>query len=345
MIGQLTIQKNSQLILSQTKILPKIKASESYPWLRKNLAAVSIAIPASLFIEKGKTEVLTPTFYPSTSSDKNLTWKSSNKNIATVTSSGKVKGVKAGTATITCTSLATGTSTTCTVTVGYVKLDKSEAIIKKGKTMTLTATVYPSSSSSLEDKSVMWESSNTNVATVTQEGKIKGVKVGKATITCTSVATGLSTTCDIIVGLVSLNKYKMSLKKGATEVLTPTVYPSSLSDKSVTWESSDTKVATVTSSGKVKGIKAGTATILCTSVATGLSTTCIVTVTASSSSRSVDGDDDGVTSIKGMNENPAITGPFDVYDLRGLKVRRQVNSLDGLPDGIYIVNGRKVLKK
>ncbi|MBR5325033.1 MAG: hypothetical protein IKU49_00915 [Prevotella sp.] len=54
---------------------------------------------------------------------------------------------------------------------------------------------------------------------------------------------------------------------------------------------------------------------------------------------------DGVTSIKGMNENSAITGPFDVYDLRGLKVRHQVNSLDGLPDGIYIVNGRKVLKK
>lgn len=112
-----------------------------------------------------------------------------------------------------------------------------------------------------------------------------------------------------------------------------------------TWESSNTKIATVTSTGKVKGIKAGTATILCTSVATGLSTTCIVTVTASSSSRSVDGDDDGVTSIKGMNENSAITGPFDVYDLRGLKVRHQVNSLDGLPDGIYIVNGRKVLKK
>lgn len=477
-----------------------IKASESYPWLRKNLAAVSIAIPASLFIEKGKTEVLTPAFYPSTSSDKNLTWKSSNTKVVTVTSSGKVKGVKAGTATITCTSLATGTSTTCTVTVGYVKLDKSEAIIKKGKTMTLTATVYPSS---LEDKSVMWESSNTNVATVTSDGKVKGIKVGKATITCKSVATGLSTTCDVTIGLVCLNKYKLGLKKGATEVLTPTVYPSSLSDKSVTWESSDTKVATVTSSGKVKGIKAGTATItctsvatglsrtctvtvgyvkidksevivkkgqtvtlnatvypssledksviwessntkiatvsssgkvkgvkagtvsiictsvatglstactvtvgyvsldnseitvmkgktvtlnatvypssltdksvtwessntkiatvtstgkvkgvkagtttiLCTSVATGLSTTCIVTVTASSSSRSVDGDDDSVTGIKGMDENPDFTGPYDVYDLKGLKVRHQVTSLDGLPAGIYIVNGKKVLKK
>ena len=401
-------------------------------------------------LEKGKTVTLKATVSPTDLSDKSVTWKSSNTKVATVTSAGKVKGVKAGTATITCTSVMTGAYATCEVTVGYVKLDKTEAIVKKGKTITLTPTVYPSS---LTDKSVTWESSNTKVATVTSAGKVKGVKAGTATITCTSVATGLSTTCEVTVGYVKLDQTEVSVLKGKTLTLKATVYPSSLEDKSVTWESSNTKVATVTSAGKVKGVKAGTATITCTSVATGLSTTCKVTVTAptayywyagatvptesninsiatgfetsipnwsasnpqsiaatnntsastylyycfptewnvitldvdkktvmqlvnegtfiyseieysilrtgrkiavgttknywakigeKSGTRSLDGDDDDVTGIKSLDE---ALEPYDVYDLSGRKVRHQVNSLDGLPDGIYIVNGRKILKK
>ena len=145
-------------------------------------------------LEKTKTMTLKATV---TSEDKSVTWKSSNTSVATVTSAGKVKGVKAGFATITCTSVATGEEATCKVTVGYVKLDKTEAILEKTKTMTLTATVYPSA---LEDRRVKWKSSNTAVATVSSSGKVKGVKAGTAVITCTSNATGLSTTCTVTVG-------------------------------------------------------------------------------------------------------------------------------------------------
>ena len=261
-----------------------------------------------------------------------------------MTSAGKVKGVKTGTATITCTSNVTGLSTTCAVTVGLVTLNKYKITLKKGKTETLTPTVYPSS---LADKSVTWTSSNTAVATVSSTGKVKGVKTGTVTITCTSKATGLSRTCEVLVANLTLNNYELSIQKGKTVTLKATVYPSSLEDKSVTWESSNTKVATVTSAGKVKGIKAGTATITCTCTSTGLSRTCKVTVTATSGSRSVDGDndDDGVTGIENLENAPALAEPYDVYDLSGRKVRHQVNSLDGLPDGIYIVNGKKILKK
>ena len=293
-------------------------------------------------IEKGKTLTLKATVTPSDLPDKSVTWKSSNTKVATVTSKGKVKGVKAGTATITCISNSTGAKATCKVTVGYVKLDQSEVSVKKGKTVTLKATVYPSS---LTDKSVTWESSNTKIATVTSKGKVKGVKAGTATITCTSNATGLKTTCEVTVGYVKLDQSEVSVKKGKTVTLKATVYPSSLEDKSVTWESSNKKVATVTSKGKVKGVKVGTATITCTSNATGLSTTCIVTVTASAGTRSMEGDDnDEVTEIDEVKASAAIE-PFDVYDLSGRKVLQQVISLDGLPDGIYIVNGKKILKK
>ena len=292
-------------------------------------------------IQKGKTVTLKATVSPSTTGE-SLTWESSNTKIATVTSAGKVKGLKTGTATITCTSNSTGAQATCEVTVGYVKLDKTEVVINKGKTTTLTATVSPSS---LTDKSVTWKSSNTKVATVTSKGKVKGVKAGTATITCTSNATGLKTTCEVTVGYVKLDQTEVTVKKGKTVTLKATVYPSSLEDRSVTWESSNTKVAIVSSKGKVKGVKAGTATITCTSNATGLKTACKVTVTASAGSRSLDGDDnDEVTEIDEVVVSAAIE-PFDVYDLGGRKVLHQVTSLDGLPDGIYIVNGKKILKK
>jgi uncharacterized protein YjdB len=292
-------------------------------------------------LEKGKTVKLTPTVYPTSLEDKSVTWKSSNTAVATVSTAGKVKGVKVGTATITCTSVATGLSTTCKVTVvsGAVSLNKTEAFVEKGKTMTLKATVTPST---LTDKSVTWKSSNTEVATVSSAGKVKGVKYGTVTITCTSVATGASATCNITVGKVVVNVSEITLKKSREIVLIPTLYPTSLADKSVTWKSSDKTVATVTSDGKVKGIAAGTATITCTSVATGLSGTCIVTVLATSEARMRN---DETTGIENLYEEPAVVEPFDVYDLNGCKVLNNVTSLDGLPAGIYIVNGKKVIKK
>jgi uncharacterized protein YjdB len=290
-------------------------------------------------IKKGKTLTLTPTVYPTSLEDKSVTWKSSNTKVATVSSTGKVKGVKTGIATITCTSNATGLKTTCKVTVGSIYLDKTEVSILKGTTMTLTPTVYPTS---LEDKSVTWKSSNTKVATVSSTGKVKGVKTGIATITCTSNVTGLSATCKVTVGSIYLDKTEVSIVKGTTLTLTPSVYPTTLADKGVTWKSSDETVATVIG-GKVEGLKAGTATITCTSNVTGLSATCQVTVTASSGTRSLSGDDDETTGIDALGQGE--TEPYDVYDLSGRKVAHQVTSLDGLPDGIYIVNGKKVLKK
>jgi uncharacterized protein YjdB len=292
-------------------------------------------------IKQGKTLTLKATVLPST--DKGVTWESSNTKYVTVTADGKVKGVKVGSATVTCTSVATGLKASCQVTVGLVCLDKYDIVLKKGKTEVLTPTVYPKS---LEDKSVTWKSSDTKIATVTSEGKVKGIKSGTATITCTSNATGLSRTCNVTVANITLDQYEVTVMKGKTVTLKANVYPSTLDDLSVIWESSNTKIATVTSAGKVKGVRVGTATITCTSVATGLSRTCTVTVTSSSGTRSLDGDDDDdTTGIEDMDEAPAITDPFDVYDLSGHKVLDQVTSLDGLPDGVYIVNGKKVLKK
>jgi uncharacterized protein YjdB len=242
-------------------------------------------------------------------------------------------GMKAGKATITCTSNATGLKATCEVTVGYVKLSDTEVTIEKGMTKTLKAKVYPTT----EDQSVTWESSDPTIVKVASTGKIKGMKVGKATITCTSKATGLKATCEVTVGYVKLNYTELTVEKGKIVTLKSKVYPTT-EDQSVTWESSDPTIVKVASNGKIKGVKAGTAIITCTSNATGLSATCKVTVVKAAAAPSLE----DVTDIE---EKSALAEEFDVYDLNGRRVLDKATSLDGLSNGVYIVNGKKVVKK
>ena len=315
--------KGNKLTLTKYPLIGAVKLSKS-----------------KAFIQKGNTLALTATISPSSLADKSVIWKSSDETVATVTEDGKVKGVKIGTATITCTS-STGLSATCKVTVGKITLSQTEMSVGKGKMMALTATVSPST---LADKSVMWKSSDETVATVTAEGEVCGIKIGSATITCTAVATGWSVTCKVNVkkGSVTLDKTVVSILKGNSLKLKATVYPTTLEDKSVTWESSDTRIATVSSTGMVEGINVGTATIICTSNVTGLNTSCQVIVTASSGARSLAGNDDA-TGIEAVSEG--VIELYDVYDLCGRLLFHQVTSLDGLPNGIYIVNGRKVFKR
>jgi uncharacterized protein YjdB len=287
-------------------------------------------------IEKGKTLTLKAKVYPTTE-DQSVTWESSDPTIAKVSSSGKVKGKKVGTATITCTSKTTGTKATCKVTVGYVKLSNTEVCIEKGKALTLVAKVYPTTL----EQSVTWKSSNTAIATVTSKGKVKGLRTGTTIITCTSNTTGLSAICVVTVGYVKLNYTELTVEKGKTKTLKSKVYPTT-ENQSVTWKSSDPTIVKVASTGKIKGLKAGTATIICISNATGLSTTCKVTVVEAATAPSMDGTDDEVT---GIEEKSALAEEFDVYDLNGRKVLNKVTSLDGLSAGVYIVNGKKVLRQ
>ena len=202
--------------------IDKYKATTGWKNFKTIVEAISLN-KTDVIIKKSKAVLLEATVHPSTLKDKSVTWKSSNSKVATVSSDGWVRAIKTGTATITCTCVATGAKTTCQVTVGKVTLNTYKTVIEKGKTLKLTANVYPSS---LANKGVTWKSSNTKVATVSSTGKVKGIKAGTATITCTSVALGLKATCKVTVGYVKLDQTEVTVKKGKTVTLTPTVYPS-----------------------------------------------------------------------------------------------------------------------
>ena len=90
-----------------------------------------------------------------------------------------------------------GATTSLTVPVSQIVLDYSSITVVKGKTKKLTAVASPSNAT---NKEVKWSSSNKKVATVTQKGKVKGVKAGSAVITVTAKdGSGISASCIVKV--------------------------------------------------------------------------------------------------------------------------------------------------
>ncbi|AQS18342.1 beta strand repeat-containing protein [Clostridium beijerinckii] len=263
-------------------------------------------------ITAGGTDALTATVSPSNATNKNVTWTSSNTNVATVDSNGVVTGVNAGSAIIIATTVDGSKKATCTVTVTgtttvhptSVSLNKADDAITAGGTDALTATVLPSNAT---NKNVTWTSSNTNVATVDSNGVVTGVNAGSAVIVASTVDGSKKATCTVTVTgtttvhptSVSLNKADDAITAGGTDALTATVSPSNATNKNVTWTSSNTNVATVDSNGVVTGVNAGSAIIIATTVDGSKKATCTVTVTGTTTvhptSVSLNKADDAIT--------------------------------------------------
>ena len=245
-----------------------------------------------LSLAEAGTETLTATVAPENATNKSVTWSSSDPAVASVSDAGVVTALKAGSATITCTSNDGGHAATCKVTVTKaavavtgVSLSKTELSLTEAATETLTATVAPENAT---NKEVTWSTSDAAIATVSDAGVVTAVKAGSATITCTTKDGNKTATCAVTVTAntvavtgVTLNKPTLSLAESATETLTATIAPENATNKEVTWSTSDAAIATVSEAGVVTAVKAGSATITCTTKDGNITATCAVTVTAS----------------------------------------------------------------
>ncbi|MBR0174462.1 MAG: Ig domain-containing protein [Bacteroidales bacterium] len=161
-----------------------------------------------------------------------------------------------------------------------ITIDPASWTMEVGDKKTLTATVWPASTGSGD---LSWTSSNSSVATVDGDGKVTAVGVGTANITASYGGT-VSATCVITVEPTALHGISLANAKvgvGLTRTLVPSFTPSNATNKNIaSWTSSDPTVATVTSAGVVRGVKAGTATITATSAEGGYQASCTVTVVA-----------------------------------------------------------------
>lgn len=278
---------------------------------------------------KGTSETLTVTGTPADALEgQTITWKSSNKDVVTVDSEGKVEAVGVGNATITAT--AAGKSDSVKITVNNplkkITVDPATLTLKKGTSKTLSVKYDPADTT--DNKAVTWESSDKSVATVDANGKVTALKDGSATIT--AKVGKLTATCALTVQEkkltgISLDKTALELSKGQSSEALKVIYTpaDTTDDKTVTWSSADEEIATV-KNGVVTAKATGTTKITAT-VGTHKAE-CTVTVNAKLTGIKVT--PDKVTVEKGQKANLNVTYlPADTTDEKAVTWKSENESV------------------
>lgn len=235
------------------------------------LPVSTISMPAESSIVKTESMKLDYSILPLASDNQKLKWSSNATYIASVDeSTGVITAHKVGDAIITATATdgsGISASTKIHVTplkVSNIELSNEAMDVLWSTTETLTATVSPELA---DNKTLKWTSDNEDVATVTQEGVVKGLKVGNANITVMATdGSGVSATCKVTVKLVviDLSTKTINLRKGSAYVeQTTTVLPENYEHKDVVWTTSGNGVASVDKDGHITANKPGVDTLRC----------------------------------------------------------------------------------
>ena len=238
----------------------------------------------------GISKQLAVAFTPANASNKTVTWSSSNPSVATVDNSGNVKAISPGSAIIKATSNDGGYTDTATIEVTSNKneIDEKTIAFSEGSytvgvngTISLTPIITPSNATF---KSVRFTSSDSSIATVDENGVVKGIKEGTVNITAETYHNHLKATTTVIVKYIPVTSVKLSvssevtIKNGETTTIVATVLPSNASDKTVTYKSDNPSIATIDNNGIVTGKGIGRATITITPNGGGTSATTIINI-------------------------------------------------------------------
>ena len=265
--GRVTARGNGTAIITATAKDGSKKAARCTITVKTPVSAVKLNVTSKAMKPKD-VYYLSATVSPSTASNTDLLWISNNTKVATVSASGRVTARGNGTAIITATAKdGSKKAAKCTITVktpvSAVKLNVTSKAMKPKDVYYLSATVSPSTASNTD---LLWISNNTKVATVSASGRVTARGNGTAIITATAKdgskkAAKCTITVKTPVSSLKLNVRSKTLNRGNTYTLKASIYPSTASNKSITWSSSNTKVAKVDSKGKVTAVNGGSAII------------------------------------------------------------------------------------
>lgn len=166
-------------------------------------------------------------------------------------------------------------TTESTVAVTNIEFADYESELNVGKSLTLSATVYPTDASV---QTVTYKSSNTDIATVSPSGEVKGISAGKVTIYASAgiFTKEINLTVTIATTKISLNSTYVVLKTNKTFALKATVLPANATAQAISYKSLDTSVAAVSDSGIIKGVSCGNTTIMVSNNDTSVAVTVIV---------------------------------------------------------------------
>lgn len=236
---------------------------------------------SELNLKKGQSEKLVVSYDPADTTDKkDVVWASSDTSVVSVAADGTVNALKEGTAEITA---KVGDKTAvCKVTVkeihlNEISLSKAETTIAKGETETLKVIYNPEDTT--DDKTVIWSSSNPEIASV-KDGVVTAIKAGTTEIT--AKVGDKTAVCKVTVNIplesITISPSEMRLESGETKSFKVTYNPEDTTDdKTIRWNVEDNTIASVDENGNVTGLKGGVTTVSATS-ANGLTVSAQVKV-------------------------------------------------------------------
>ncbi len=265
--------------------------------------------PASVTLKAGQTAQFSATPLDASGKPINgrpVSWKSGDFGVASISSAGLLTAKTAGTVKVTATvDSVPGTADLVVMPPPPTKVAVAlaAASITAGTTTQATATLTDSTGK-VTSGAVTWSSSNTAIATVSASGVVTGVAAGSAVITGTSgsitgsanLTVTAASTAPVSTVTVSLNS--SSITTGQTTQATAVAKDAAgnvLSGRTITWSSSATSVATISSSGLVTGVAAGSATI--TADVQGVTGTKALTVAAGSTPTAPNGPISGLAAV------------------------------------------------
>lgn len=290
---------NNKLYDFNTKVTKNMTLKAKW----SNLSNELVLNYTNLTLPINNTEILKVTKIQDGYDLKDLIWESSDNSIATIDNDGNIKALKKGTVIITVKTKDGKYKTSCTVTVTEEKIEITDLNINGtntvavGSTIKLTAVIKPDNAT---NKKITWKSSNNSIATVDENGNVKGLKEGTVTITATT-DNGKSATFKITVRAKSSNSspapstpstpstpqyYPVTAisVSGPNEVvegqaikLNVSISPANATNKGVVWRVNNGN-ATIDQSGNLTGVHAGSVVVTVTSTDSNQSATWNVTV-------------------------------------------------------------------
>lgn len=232
----------------------------------------SITINGDETLSKNEEKTLTVTYNPTNTTDnKTVDWESSNPEIVSIDSTGKITGKKGGTAKITATVGTNETSVKINVKeihINSVVINELDDEFTRGDEFKFSATYTPENTTD-ENKTVEWSSSNTDVGTIDQEGNFVALKEGTTTITAKIGNIKAEREVTVIENHVGdfklLQEEGEVLNIGNTQKLVTVVNPENCTDAyTIKYSSSDEAIATVDENGNVTALKDGKVVITAT---------------------------------------------------------------------------------
>lgn len=302
----------------------------------------SVGLPTDIVLEKGETQQLNIEYgtddkaeqekIAEAASKLNLTWASSDEEVATVDETGLVTAVGAGEADVTVSVADANISSTTHIKVVIlptgVEAPETLSLELNGEaTKALGAKMTPEDAT---DVKLAYLSSDESVATVDESGNVTAVGVGECTITTTIVADTTATAEDagvdsemlvvpenakaetkVTVGKaiesITLDSNEGVLTVGNTHTIKATVFPEDATDKAVTWKSSDESIATVDAEGNVTAKDTGNVTIMAVNSDGDVSADYALTVNKAAAKPATKYS--GTTSSAGAATTPSYTAP------------------------------------